>query len=170
MMIVISITVNDMMNRSWSINLFSCHSCWNLVVPAIWYFVVLFSCFLRPRGQTWIWNHLHTSDSECPHRCRIGIDHRSSSDLGHHFLGVPTVGMTWKTNTFTGDALFCDVNMMSLAGIWFGFKWIGDTHKWMTFQIYTWNIHISCFEFKVKHSQSYLCMSYCPNSCLHRQI
>jgi hypothetical protein len=39
--------------------------------------------------------------------------------------------------------------MMRLAWIALGFKWIGHTHKGMSFQVYTWYVHIPCFEFDV---------------------
>ena len=155
-------------NLSWSIILVS-HSSFRWVVPSNEYQVVLVFCSLRLLNQNEIQIPVHIFHSEHLHR-KIGICHKYSSNFAHYLFRMPTVGMTWKTNTFTGDALFCDVNMMHLAWWWFGFKWIGHTHKRMSFQVDSRYVNIPCLEFKVKHSQSYLCMSYCPNSCLHRQI
>jgi hypothetical protein len=47
----------------------------------------------------------------------IGIWDTLSSDFAHNLFRMPTVGVACETNTFTGDALFGDVDMMRLAGI-----------------------------------------------------
>ena len=92
---------------------------------------------------TWTVPHrLAMFDSICFLVCR-------SSQFFCHILGVPTVGMSGKTNTFTGQSLFCDVDMMCLAWITFRLEWIGHPHKWMSLKVYTIDINVSRLEFDV---------------------
>jgi|TARA_B100000424_G_scaffold97908_1_gene73472 hypothetical protein len=72
-----------------------------------------------------------------------------SSQSFCHILGVPTIGVPTESNAFASQTLFCDVDMMCLAWIAFGFEWIGHPHKWMSLKIYTINFNVSGLEFDV---------------------
>ena len=92
---------------------------------------------------TWTVPHrLAMFDSICFLVCR-------SSQFFCHILGVPTVGMSGKTNTFTGQSLFCDVDMMCLAWITFGLEWIRHPDKWMSLEVYAIYIDVSGLKFYI---------------------
>ena len=57
--------------------------------------------------------------------------------------------MPTESNAFASQTLFCDVDMMCLAWIAFGFEWIGHPHERMPLKIYTFNIDVSGLEFDI---------------------